>query len=132
MPNDYYQDNQIRYQDVEVEESRPRIINAHNINDIASLRGTLYADKQKLGAVFRNLISNAIKFTAPGGSVSIVAQVIQRKASVQRISSATPTVVAGEMSETDEDGHVLRVEVVDSGRGISQVSFMSILILLCC
>jgi PAS domain S-box-containing protein len=35
---------------------------------------TLFADRSMLNVVFRNLISNAIKFTQPGGKVSISAQ----------------------------------------------------------
>ena len=35
-------------------------------------------DKYKLSQVFRNLISNALKFTSPQGTVKVTAQVLRR------------------------------------------------------
>jgi len=38
---------------------------------------TVYADKAMIGTVIRNLVSNAIKFTTPGGRVTISAEATQ-------------------------------------------------------
>ena len=56
----------------------------------------LAVDKAKMSQVMRNLCSNAIKFTKPGGSISISAQVFDK-----------------------EDQTYLRIEVKDTGYGIA-------------
>ena len=57
----------------------------------------LSIDKAKMSQVMRNLCSNAIKFTKPGGSVAITAQIIIEK----------------------EDQTYLRMEIKDTGYGIA-------------
>ncbi|MDA7916089.1 ATP-binding protein [Verrucomicrobia bacterium] len=61
--------------------------------DVPMIMGTLNADREKLEKVFRNLIHNAVKFTGPGGTVSIQAK-----------------------TENSE----LHIEVSDTGIGISE------------
>ena len=57
---------------------------------------TVFADANKLSQVIRNLISNALKFTPSGGTVSIYAYVLPGK-------------------------NNMRLEVHDTGCGISEV-----------
>nr|WP_321497476.1 PAS domain S-box protein [uncultured Methanolobus sp.] len=53
--------------------------------------GTFYADEHKLTQIIHNLLENAVKFTEPGGSVTI---------------------------ETSTYGRMLRISVIDTGIGI--------------
>ena len=74
------------------------------------------ADKHKLSQVIRNFISNALKFTPSGGSVTVRAFVTQShvcqrslrdQVSIRSVSPALP---------------IVRVQVVDTGHGIAKVS----------
>ena len=61
-------------------------------------------DKNKLAYVIRNLLSNALKFTPPGGVVKVLASQVQLGAAA-----------------SSGDGDCIRVQVVDSGAGIDVV-----------
>ncbi len=60
--------------------------------DVPTALGTLDADRDKLEKVFRNLIHNAVKFTQPGGTISLSAR---------------------------REGALLKVKVEDTGIGIA-------------
>jgi PAS domain S-box-containing protein len=59
----------------------------------------VYADKAMIGTVLRNLVSNAVKFTKPGGSINISAEVKQ---------------------------NILKVSISDTGIGISKSSLEAV------
>ena len=71
----------------------------------------ILADAHKLSQVFRNLISNAIKFTPEGGSV------------VVRVSKVdVPKLLA---SVQKRYSSYLQIEVTDTGLGIAKVSVVA-------
>ncbi len=61
------------------------------------LDGTVWADQKKIEKILWNLISNAVKYTDPGGKISL------------RISSVIR-----------EDGKYVKMEVTDTGKGMSK------------
>ena len=69
---------------------------------------TLFIDEARMAQVIRNLMSNALKFTPPGGVVRITAERI------------TDSIVSkGGVSSGLVD--LLRLQFIDSGAGISPV-----------
>ena len=88
------------------------------------------ADKSKLGKVFRNLFSNAMKFTGKGGRIVATACALipikeyeQRKDPSPRpfASNAVFPAVEGIGREQSRATHMLRIEVSDDGAGLSKV-----------
>lgn len=73
----------------------------------------LYADALRLQQVIRNLVSNALHFTASGGEVTITAVV----------SNLTPVIssalVADPDADEDEDQRMIILRVRDTGSGIA-------------
>ena len=114
----------------------------------------LNIDQHKLSQVLRNMVSNALKFTPPGGKVVVSATVVTRKASSKlrspgrRIGSAEhlcrlafgsqSDIMKSNTSECHDawdvqtsgsrdargENQLLRIEVVDSGAGISKVRYV--------
>ena len=86
-------------------------------------------DKQKLGQVMRNLISNALKFTPSGGTVTVRAVSVtavqqlgtQRSKRTFLISEEPTKVLPKSMAQTTS--YSFKFEVSDSGAGISQVPY---------
>jgi signal transduction histidine kinase len=84
-----------------------------NIPDIDKL--CINGDEQKLGQAIRNLLSNALKFTPPGGMVSLNA-----------VSLTSGTESRSEHGRATSDLHTgvkwLEIAVTDTGPGISKVT----------
>ena len=79
------------------------------------------ADKHKLSQVFRNLISNALKFTPEGGTVSVAVSVVN-----QSLSSSAHFHSLYNSFKSDEDLY-LQLEVIDTGHGIEKVSIQNLI-----
>lgn len=98
-------------------------------------------DRSKFSQCLRNLISNAIKFSSPGGSVSVCTYLVsgtgdhksdkygQNKKSKSRVHCVE--LASRKLSEINlrnadlYGGQMLRIEVYDNGPGISEVFMTS-------
>ena len=105
----------------------------------------LCGDKSKLGQVFRNLMSNALKFTPPGGVVRVRASELVPMsndpssaldaASAHAAGGPSPATspkkgsvtVVPAVEPSAPSTHQLVIEVCDSGAGISLVSRSDVL-----
>ncbi len=104
--------------------------------EIASDFPPIYADAVRMQQVLRNLLSNALHFTPPGGSVTISAHLINKVGATSEACEAyensfAPVVSNGmdakartpdsppESSETAEDQQWVEVRVRDTGYGIA-------------
>ena len=119
-----------------------------NINDINNADHTrLYADKNKLKQIMRNIISNGLKFSSSGGTVDILVDIIDDDTSKKirrgnnashQINNVTSNLLfKGSSNDSISSAKYkwLRVRVVDSGAGISEVStvqYISINLILIC
>jgi signal transduction histidine kinase len=97
----------------------------------------IYADAVRMQQVLRNLLSNALRSTPPGGSVTISAHLINKVGATSEaceayINSFAPPVVSNEMdakaripdslaesAQTGEDQQQVQVQVRDTGYGIA-------------
>ena len=78
------------------------------MNGILLKNYVLNCDTFKISQVIRNLLSNALKFTPPCGSVSVTVQVLVHDPKTSKVDNADK-----------KFQHILRVSVTDSGPGIS-------------
>lgn len=102
------------------------------------LQAIVRIDNYKMDQVLRNLLTNALKFTPRGGSVQVSANVqngftplpheLQELHHNQKKNNRKTVKAAHGMPI---GGKVMRVSVVDTGHGISKVSFLSLLTWLC-
>ena len=84
---------------------------------------TLHVDPNKFAVVIRNLVSNALKFTPRGGTVTVTVEVIPNpppEPSVFPVSSASSDATRVHPEERVSIGR-LRLLVTDTGAGISKV-----------
>ena len=71
---------------------------------------TMWVDADKVQKVVMNLLSNALKFTPPGGKVTLSFDVISRDEAAGRFP----------LTEADKDGQYACISVADNGAGISE------------
>jgi len=71
---------------------------------------TMWADMDKVQKIVMNLLSNALKFTPPGGKVSLSFDVIPRDDAAELFP----------LTEADTDGQYACISVTDSGIGIPE------------
>ena len=71
--------------------------------DIASDFPPIYADAVRIQQVLRNLVSNSLHFTPPGGNVTIIARIINNAAS----------------TSSEEHERLVEIQVRDTGCGIA-------------
>lgn len=83
--------------------------------NMADSKAEISADEHKLSQVFRNLISNAIKFTPPGGSVTVRAK--ETKTFDADAATHFKVPLAREVNAW------IHIEVEDTGAGIAKVTF---------
>ena len=81
--------------------------------NLADSKAEISADEHKLSQVFRNLISNAIKFTPPGGSVTVRAR--------ETSSFNAEAAVHFKVPLAKEVHAWIHIEVEDTGAGIAKV-----------
>eukprot|EP00602_Paraphysomonas_sp_CaronLab_P009108 CAMPEP_0185025882 /NCGR_PEP_ID=MMETSP1103-20130426/9435_1 /TAXON_ID=36769 /ORGANISM="Paraphysomonas bandaiensis, Strain Caron Lab Isolate" /LENGTH=608 /DNA_ID=CAMNT_0027559261 /DNA_START=416 /DNA_END=2242 /DNA_ORIENTATION=- len=89
-----------------------------------SLEGAyIMADEHKLSQVLRNLVTNALKFTPAGGTVSVKAHRCKMRNKSETAIDPKPFRVIGDcrIAQSEDDSwDAVRIEVHDSGRGLSQ------------
>lgn len=81
----------------------------------------LYADGVRLQQVLRNLLSNALHYTPPGGNVSIAARIIDMPAATNgsKPHASSPDEAQDE-HETQETQKTVAISVSDTGSGIAE------------
>jgi len=82
----------------------------------------VYVDRNKMSQVIHNLVSNGLKFTPPGGSVSVTVTVERGE---QIAASAGVTGGIGSNSSLSDLARLhtpfVKVAVMDTGPGLTQV-----------
>jgi len=86
----------------------------------------MQVDTMKIDQVIRNFISNASKFTPPGGTITVRARLLSYSESAiyKHLISASRTLADANSSSIPTS--VLHFEVIDTGVGISKVTFILI------
>jgi signal transduction histidine kinase/CheY-like chemotaxis protein len=80
----------------------------------------LYGDEQRLSQVIANLLSNAVKFTPDHGTITLKALVAQPDEGAAKDGEAlTPVPPEDGTGQTAEEEYPIKVQVADTGIGIS-------------
>ncbi len=88
----------------------------------------LNADGQKIRQMVRNLVSNALKFTPPGGSVTVSVDIVQNEfplqngEQMQAVTSSFSETSASTVLKVIPTEESFQITVQDTGIGISAVS----------
>jgi len=88
-------------------------------DDGRAVYSVLYMDKFRVEQVIRNLVSNAIKFTPEGGTITM--RMLRVAAAADPSESKHPVHALEDDSVVKQAESYLRIEVVDSGAGASRV-----------
>ncbi|MOA16044.1 Adaptive-response sensory-kinase SasA [compost metagenome] len=95
-----------------------------NINSTIAEETYVYADKDMLDLIIRNLVSNAVKFTEIGGAIQLSSEVLQDKVVVAIRDT-------GQGISVDEAGHLLQDEFPISKRGTAGEQGMGLGLSIC-
>ena len=88
----------------------------HNIDVFQEVlsKFSIHGDVHKLNQVLRNILSNAIKFTPKGGSISVCVEAFESL-------SERPEFSFSRFSTSDPQFNQLRISCTDTGPGIAKV-----------
>lgn len=86
---------------------------------IGDLPETVSLDENKIGQVYNNLISNAIKFTKPGGRIDVCAFLVKKGETLSGKVASLGMIWPG-MKEIEIESEQIVLAVADSGMGIPE------------
>lgn len=81
-------------------------LNTHGLEDSF----ILWLDEDKVDKIISNLLSNAMKFTAPNGKIDLFFDVITREEAIQLFA----------LTDKDKDTQYIKIVVADNGKGVPE------------